>query len=110
MRTLTRLMMIALMGSWSVNANAGEAGSGWSGHGPHMMDFGGVWIMGPLMMLIFLALLVGVVVLIVRMIGGSSGAMRDRQPDRSLEILRERFAKGEIDAEEFDARRKALGE
>jgi len=26
-----------------------------------------------------------------------------------MDILRERFAKGEIDAEEFEARKKALG-
>lgn len=109
MALLTRLMMIGLIGLWALNARADEAVNGWPAHGSHMMGSGG-WIMGPLMMLIFFALLVGAVVLIVRLIGGSSGGVRDRQPDRSLEILRERFARGEIDAEEFDARRKTLGE
>ena len=103
------LMMIGLIGLWTLNARADEAVNGWPAHGSHMMGFGG-WIMGPLMMLIFFALLVGAVVLIVRIIGGGSAGVRERQPDRSLEILRERFARGEIDAEEFDTRRKTLGE
>ena len=106
---LIRSMMIGLIGLWTLSARADEAANGWPAHGSHMMGFGG-WILGPLMMLIFFALLVGAVVLIVRIIGGGSGSMRDRQPDRSLEILRERSARGEIDAEEFEARRKTLGE
>ena len=109
MAPLIRSMMIGLIGLWTVNARADEAVNGWPAYGSHMMGFGG-WIIRPLMMLTFFALLVGAVVLIVRIIGGGSGAARDRQPDRSLEILRERFAKGEIDAEEFDAGRKTLGE
>lgn len=75
---------------------------GWGG------GFGG-WFMGPIMMLIFLALLVGAVVLIVRLLGGEIGGKSQRGADRSLEILRERFAKGEIDDEEFDRRKKSLG-
>jgi putative membrane protein len=29
-------------------------------------------------------------------------------PDRALELLRERFARGEIDEQEFEARRRVL--
>ncbi len=55
---------------------------------------------GPLMMLILLAVCIGVVFLVAR------GA---RQGDiRPLEILRERFARGEIDQTEYEARRKVL--
>jgi putative membrane protein len=106
-RTLAIPAIAALMGT---AAGAQTGGSDWSGH-RHMMEWGGMgwggWFMGPLMMLIFLALLVGAVVLIVRL-AGDGGGRREARQDRSMEILRERFAKGEIDAEEFEARRKTL--
>lgn len=89
-------------------AAAGDTGYG--GYGYHgMMGPGFGWFIGPLMMLIFIALLVGAVVLVVRLLGGEIGGGKNRGADRSLEILRERFARGEIDTEEFEARRKSLG-
>lgn len=60
--------------------------------------------------LLFLALLVVGVILLVRALWdrtAPSGA-----PDRAssaLRILEERFARGEIDREEFEERRRALG-
>lgn len=110
-RTLASLSIAALSGTAAV---AQTGGGDWSGH-RHMMDWSGMgwggWFMGPIMMLVFLALLVGAVVVVVRFLGGDPGRSRDApRTDRSLDILRERFAKGEIDAEEFEARRKALGD
>jgi putative membrane protein len=72
-----------------------------------MMGWGG-WFYGPVMMLLFFALLVGAVVLVVRLF--SSDALRPgaKQEDRVQAILRERFAKGEITKEEFEASRKVL--
>jgi putative membrane protein len=68
-----------------------------------MYGFGGL---GLLWMLLFW---VGVVVLIVwgvRQIGGNTTS-RDAG-NRALEILEERFARGEIDADEFQRRRAEL--
>lgn len=84
-------------------------------YGPHhMMGPGGWgWIMGPLMMIVVLAVAVTVVVLIVRWLGGHTN--HPQQPPASgrtgespLEILEKRFARGEIDREEFEERRKML--
>jgi putative membrane protein len=88
---------------------ADVAGEGTYGHG-HMWGGGAGWIFGPVMMILFIALIVAVVVLVVRWLGGAGGvggggAIR---PRAALDILEERFARGEIDKEEFEARRQAL--
>jgi putative membrane protein len=80
------------------------------GHG-HMWHDG--WygmIFGPLMMIVFIAAIVAVVVLMVRWLGGGSGADgRGRPGEKSpLDILEERFARGEIDKDEFEERRRVL--
>ena len=86
-------------------------------YGPHMMWWGGGWyamIFGPLFMILFLAVLIVVAVILVRGLGGPwSGPVSPHHPLVSrtpLDILRERFARGEIDKEEFEERRRVLGE
>lgn len=80
--------------------------------GPHMMGTGGGWyamIFGPLLMLLFLALIIAAVVLLVRWLGGLRHGTS--QPGQTpLDILKERFARGEIDKEEFEERRRILDE
>jgi len=76
--------------------------------GPHMMWWGGGWygmILGPLFMILFLAILIAVAVLLVRWLGGPwQGTLPPpSQPGRTpLDILKQRFARGEIDKEEFE--------
>ncbi|MDH3662589.1 MAG: SHOCT domain-containing protein [Alphaproteobacteria bacterium] len=81
-------------------------------YGPHMM-WGGWYgmFMGPLMMIIFIAVVVVLVVLAVRWLGSGHGASQPLSPTKTpLDILKERFARGEIDKEEFEERRRVLGE
>ncbi len=86
------------------------------GHGPHMMDWGGGWygmIFGPLFMILVLAVVIAAVVLLVRWLGGPShGApLHHAPPPRTpLDILKERYARGEIDKDEFEERKRVLGD
>lgn len=71
-------------------------------------------IFGPLFMILVLAVTVAVIVLLVRWLGGpGQGAapphsgLSGPQP---IDILKERFARGEIDKEEFEERRRVLRE
>ncbi|MFN4140711.1 SHOCT domain-containing protein [Aestuariivirga sp.] len=83
------------------------------GYGPHMMWGDGGWSMfffGPLFMILVIAAVVAAVVFLVRALGGSSGHFLPRQSGRAIEILKERYARGEIDTAEFEERRKTLGE
>ena len=81
-------------------------------YGPHMWSVGLMMIVGPLMMIVFIAAVVAAVVLMVRWLGGPGhGTAVYPPPGRgSLDILKERFARGEIDKEEFEERRRVLGE
>jgi len=82
-------------------------------HGPHMWAGGWHgWFFGPLMMILFIIVAVVVVVLLVRWLGGPGhgASQHDRQGKSPLDILKERYARGEIDKEEFEERRRTLGE
>lgn len=61
--------------------------------------------------LLFLALLLGGIWLIGRAVKGGSPVAEDgsdRPSPRAIAVLEERFARGEIDQEEFEQRRQAL--
>jgi putative membrane protein len=82
-------------------------------YGHHMWNGGwGGWFLGPIMMIVFIALVVAVIVLLIRWLGGSghAGTMHSPPGKTPLDILKERFARGEIDEEEFKERRRVLGE
>ena len=81
-------------------------------YGGHMWG-DGMWgggIFGPLLMIFYIALLVGVLVIVVRWLSGTSlgGRLPASQGGSAVDILKERFARGEIDKDEFDERRRAL--
>lgn len=83
------------------------------GYGPHMMDWAGGWygmILGPLFMILTLAVSIALAVLLVRWLGGPWHATHTQPGRTPLDILKERFARGEIDKEEFEERRRVLGD
>jgi putative membrane protein len=82
--------------------------------GPHMMWWTAGWygmIFGPLFMILGLAVVIALVVLFARWLGGPwSTHYSTLLPTRTaLDILKERFARGEIDKDEYEERRRILG-
>ncbi len=66
--------------------------------------FGG-FIMGIVMFAFWFGLLFLIVWTIKELVTGGS---RSKKEDSAMEILKERYAKGEIDKKEFEERKKAL--
>ena len=66
---------------------------------------GWLWMFGGLLVM------VGFVVLIVWAVGAVSRGSTNREPERptALDILRERYARGEITQQEFEQAKKTLG-
>jgi putative membrane protein len=80
-----------------------------------MMWEGGIFHMffGFLMMILFLAIVVGVVVFLVRWLGSSEHPLfrpTGQTSGTALNVLKERLAKGEIEVAEFEERKRALGD
>ena len=79
---------------------------------PHMMgDWGwGGMIFGPIMGLLSIAVIVVVIVMVVRWLGGEGGARAAPRGRAAIQILEERFARGEIDKDEFEERKRLLSD
>jgi len=80
-------------------------GEGYGGYGDHMMGGWGFGIFGGLMMLVFWGLIIALIVLAVRWFSDQRGGGKSSD---ALDILKDRLARGEIDPEEYEMRRKAL--
>ncbi len=78
---------------------------------PYMMGGWGSMIFGPIMMILFLGIIIVAIVLAVRWLGGGAAGGAPPQARKTpLEILRERFARGEIDKDEFAERKRLLSD
>lgn len=77
-----------------------------------MMDWigGSFWMMGfwgIFMILVWALIIVGIVSL-VRLLARSSGERRETQQKTPLQIIQERYARGEIEREEYEQKRRDL--
>lgn len=76
----------------------------------HMFGWGG-WLAGLLMMLIFWGGLIVLVVLVLRAFSSSRSSQPTNQMgtgETALDILKKRYARGDISKEEFEAIRRDL--
>ncbi len=88
--------------------------SGWQDGGWGMMGsgmwggFGWMWLM-PIFMIIFWGLVIWGIVALVRGLSGSRGSdSASSRPDSALEVLKKRYARGEIDKKEYEEKKKDL--
>lgn len=77
----------------------------------HMMHdwgwgWGGMWLM-PLFMLAWFALMIAVIIFLVRWLAGGNGG-RSASTRTARDILDERYARGEIDREDYVQRRNDI--
>ena len=66
-------------------------------------------ILGPIMMIVFIALIVGAVVWVIRWTGLGGSAVASGANKARL-ILDERFARGEIDKDDYEERKRVLSD
>ena len=79
--------------------------------GNSMMGFGygyGAGWLGVILMVLFWALVIILIVMLVRGLTGQNKKSSDNNGNSAIEILKERYAKGEINKEEFKAKKKDL--
>ena len=81
----------------------------WGMPGPGMMGWGG-WGMGWIFMIIFWGLIIVGLIFLIRWLAGLSRSRPsyDKTQDSALDVLRQRYAKGEINKEEFDQKKRDL--
>ena len=104
------LAAVVFTPSWALAQ--GQAAGERYGYGPGMMWDGGYGMFfGPVFMILTLVVVIAAIVLLVQWLGGGSwqGAQKPAGP-APLDILKARFARGEIDKKEFEDRRKVLAE
>lgn len=92
--------------AWADMAPGGGYEGGYGGHHAQMWEGGwGGMVFGPLMGLVFIVAIAVAVVLVVRAVSGGGAAQGGQS---ALDILDERFARGEIDEKEYAARKQVL--
>ena len=85
-------------------------GAGGYRYHPHMWGDGawGGMFMGPLFGLLFIAVVAVAIVFVVRAVSGTGHHHRRAGGRTALDILDERFARGEIDVQEYEERKRTL--
>jgi len=112
---MNKIFQFALILTFAVlSPLVGDAFAQWRGyewgHGPGMMGWGMMGWFGPIMMVVFwIAVIVGIILvirwLVISTRGAGSGA---KSEDAAMEILKRRYARGDINKAEFEEKKKDL--
>ena len=82
---------------------------GWN-MGPGMMGSWGIGWLGMIFMLVFWALVIIGLIFLIKWLIQTTGSGKDLAPygSRALDVLKERYARGEISKEEFEEKKNDL--
>jgi putative membrane protein len=114
---LKNFLKWGLMAFLIFSAYHGEAFAQWRGYGGYHMgpgymgDWGMGWFGGIFMIVFWILIIVGVVFLIKWLVQSTkehSSSGRRESSGRALDILKERYARGEIDKQEFEEKKRDL--
>ena len=110
--------MMGMMGNWQSYDNNGNYNqpnnfNSMMGNyfGNSMMGFGygyGAGWLGMILMILFWTLVITLIVMLVRGLVGQNKKYSDDNGNSAMDILKERYAKGEINKEEFKTKKKDL--
>lgn len=73
------------------------------------MGWGAMGVLGPILMILFWIFLIAGAVWLVLAVSGQTGRRMTDDRGVALSILEQRLARGEIDVDEYRARKAALG-
>ncbi len=107
----TRFAMASIISAFTTCVLVSQAGAQMMGRGmgPDMMGWGW-WGMGWIFMIIFWGLIIVALIFLIKWLAGVSRSRPsiDKPHDSALEILRQRYAKGEINKDEFEGKKRDL--
>lgn len=102
------VIVVLLIGAIVSVVFTGWRYDGWGMMGPAMMGgFGLGWFM-PVLVLVFWGLVIWGIVTLVRFLASSTGNVASTRSTSAIEILKDRYARGEISKNEFEDKRKDL--
>lgn len=105
------LVLILLVGVGLIASGGWGRGYGWGMMGPGMMGgWGGFPFMGPIFGLVFVCIIIGGVVWFVQSRSGEGSRLESgpTATETPLEILKRRYASGEVTKEQFEEMRRTL--
>ena len=102
---MKRSILLTGVATLALTGGAAWADSGYHGNGGYMMGGYGHGFLGGSVMILFWIAVIALIVLGVRWLAQNGGG---EKRSSALDILQDRLARGEIDAEEYQARKNAL--
>ncbi|MHB8660547.1 MAG: SHOCT domain-containing protein [Minisyncoccota bacterium] len=77
-------------------------------YGYPMMGYGGFGIVGAIFSILWIILLIAIIVAAIRWLRSGKAPWHYHSGDSALDILKERYAKGEINKQEFEEKKKDI--